>query len=81
MKFRRICDSFALSLYTRGTSRGSSNTSATSSVVTIGLNIPRSALNRSTISNHAGEIVILRNREPATGDLTAGVLRYALAPR
>jgi hypothetical protein len=29
----------------------------------------------------AGEIVILRNRTPATGDLTAGVLRYALAPR
>ena len=41
----------------RGMSCGSSKTSDTESLCRIGLNMPRSAENRSTMSNHAGEMV------------------------
>ena len=56
MKLRRIWDSFLSSVNRREDCCGSSKTSVTSWLVSTGRNMPRSAENRSTISNQAGEI-------------------------
>jgi hypothetical protein len=58
MKLRRICETFLSSVYSLISSSGSSNTSDTEDDATMGLNMPRSAANRSTISNHSGEMVM-----------------------
>ena len=57
MKLRRICDSFLSSVNSLMSPCGSSNTSEMEVLATMGLNMPRSAENRSTISNHSGEMV------------------------
>ena len=58
MKLRRICESLRSSVKIAGTPRGSSKISDTSLEARIGLNMPRSAENRSTMSNQAGEMVM-----------------------
>ena len=58
-KLRRICDTFASSVYSGGTLSGSSKTSATDSFTSSGRSMPRSAPNSRPASNSIGRITIL----------------------